>query len=121
MITVPTRLILGLIFLTAVWFAAWPFESGDYIPLKISAILGIALALASSWVAMRRGPKTKSHAAVFALLLPVVGSLLAIPQAIYRPAILWSLAGLGAVFISLISDVIVRRLLIWRLERICGR
>lgn len=106
------RLVCGAIFLIAVWFATWPFESGDWFPLGFVAVAGIAVSGVLSWWSLVRRTWRKWHVAVFAapFILPVALSLAGIAKADFYPTIYWSLAGLLTVGLCFVCDRLAVRL-----------
>ena len=103
------RFILGCIFLAVVWFATWPFESGDFEPLLYALIFGLVVSSFASWLSCRKNIRNKFAPVLFSAPF-VLPALLSVPfDGIYRPFIYWCICVLAAFLISLFCDLLVFR------------
>ena len=106
------RIILGCICLTAVWFAAWPLDSGNFEPIWYATIFSVAVSSFASWLSLRRNKRSIVAPVMFAAPF-VIPTLLSTPiDGIYSPFIFWAGCAVAAFILSLFCDLLVFRKII---------
>ena len=112
MIVLIIRVVLGSLALAVVWLAAWPFDSGSYLPLLAAGVSGVLLSAVASRASVALKQMRRRYALAFAIpfAAPPAISALALSEGAVRPFLFWAFVGLSAVGVALTTDLLIFRI-----------